>query len=143
MKKEDQSYLYLILFHVAIGVLVYVLPFTAKLYGYSIFIFGVYYVIKTQNKNNEALMAAAYVAGSEVLLRMTGGNTLYEISKYGVMVFILIGMYYSGFSKGATPYWIFLLLLVPSVILSTFVLNFDTDIRKPSLLIFRGLSVWV
>lgn len=130
MKKEDQSYLYLILFHVMVGVLGFLVPFTAKIYGYSIFIFGVYYIIKKQNRNNEALIAAAYVVGSEVFLRMTGGNPLYEISKYGVMVFILIGMYYSGFSKGAVPYWVFLLLLVPSVIISTFTLNFDTDIRK-------------
>jgi hypothetical protein len=130
MKKEDQSYLYIILFHVFIGFLVYVLPFTSKIYGYSIFIFGLYYIIKKQNKNNESLIAAAYVVGSEVFLRMTDGNPLYEISKYGVMVFILIGMYYRGFSKGAAPYWIFLLLLVPSVIISTFSLNFDTDIRK-------------
>lgn len=130
MKKEDQSYLYLILFHVVVGALGFLLPFTAKIYGYSIFIFGVYYIIKKQNRNNEALIAAAYVVGSEVFLRMTGGNPVYEISKYGVMVFILIGMYYSGFSKGALPYWIFLLLLVPSVIISTFTLNFDTNIRK-------------
>jgi hypothetical protein len=130
MKKEDQSYLYLIFFHVVVGVLGFLLPFTAKIYGYSIFIFGIYYIIKKQNRNNEALIAAAYVVGSEVFLRMTGGNPLYEISKYGVMVFIFIGMYYSGFSKGAVPYWIFLLLLVPSVIISTFTLNFDTDIRK-------------
>ncbi len=130
MKKEDQSYLYLILFHVVVGVLGFLVPFTAKIYGYSIFIFGIYYIIKKQNRNNEALIAAAYVVGSEVFLRMTGGNPLYEISKYGVMIFIFIGMYYSGFSKGAAPYWIFLLLLVPSVVISTFVLNFDTDIRK-------------
>ena len=130
MKNEDQSYLYLILFHVVIGVLGFLVPFTPKIYGYSIFIFGIYYIIKKQNRNNEALIAAAYVVGSEVFLRMTGGNPLYEISKYGVMIFILIGMYYSGFSKGAAPYWIFLLLLVPSVVISTFVLNFDTDIRK-------------
>jgi hypothetical protein len=130
MKNEDQSYLYLILFHVVVGVLGFLVPFTAKIYGYSIFIFGIYYIIKKQNRNNEALIAAAYVVGSEVFLRMTGGNPLYEISKYGVMVFIFIGMYYSGFSKGAVPYWIFLLLLVPSVIISTFTLNFDTDIRK-------------
>ena len=130
MKNEDQSYLYLILFHVVVGAMGFLLPFTAKIYGYSIFIFGVYYIIKKQNRNNEALIAAAYVVGSEVLLRMTGGNPLYEISKYGVMVFVLIGMYYSGFSKGAVPYWIFLLLLVPSVVISVFVLNFDTDIRK-------------
>jgi hypothetical protein len=130
MKKEDQTYLYLIFFHFVIGVLGYLLPFTTKIYGYFIFIFGAYYIIKKQNKNNEALIAAAYVVGSEVFLRMTGGNPLYEISKYGVMVFILIGMYYRGLSKGAVPYWIFLILLVPSVIISTFSLNFDTDIRK-------------
>jgi hypothetical protein len=130
MKKEDQFYLYLILLHVFIGALAYVLPLTSKIYGYSIFIFGLYYIIKSQNRNNEALIVAAYVVGSEVFLRMTGGNPLYEISKYGVMVFILLGMYYSGFSKGAAPYWIFLLLLVPSVVISTFALNFDSDIRK-------------
>ncbi|UFH47804.1 O-antigen ligase family protein [Flavobacterium galactosidilyticum] len=130
MKKEDQSYLYLILIHLIIGVVVFLLPFTAKIYGYSIFIFGVIYIIKNQNRNNEVLIAAAYVVGSEVFLRMTGGNPLYEISKYGVMSFILMGMYYSGFSKGAVPYWIFLLLLVPGVVMSAFVLNFDTNIRN-------------
>ena len=130
MKKEDLSYLYLILFHVLIGGLGYLLPFTSKIYGYSIFVFWTIYIIKKQNRNNEVLLAAAYIAGSEVFLRMTGGNPLYEISKYGVMVFMLLGMYYSGFSKGAVPYWIFLLLLVPSVVISVFVLNFDTVIRK-------------
>lgn len=130
MKKEEQYYLYLILFHLVIGTLGYLLPFTGKIYGYSIFIFGVYYIIKKQNQNNEALMVAAYVVGSEVFLRMIGGNPLYEISKYAVMFFLFIGMYYSGFSKGAAPYWIFLLLLVPSVVISTFVLDFDTNIRK-------------
>jgi hypothetical protein len=130
MKKEEQTYLYLILFHVFIGVMLYLLPFTAKIYGYSIFILGIYFVIKTQNRNHQALMAAAYITGSEVLMRMTGGNITYEFSKYGVMIFVFIGMFYNGLSKGATPYWIFLLLLVPSVVLSTFVLDFDNNVRK-------------
>lgn len=130
MKKEDILYLNLILFHAGIGFLVYLFPFVSKIYGYAIFILGAYYIIKTQNRNNEALIVAAYVVGSEVFLRMTGGNPLYEISKYGVIFFIFIGMYFSGFSKGATPYWIFLLLLIPSVVISTFVLDFDTDIKN-------------
>ena len=130
MKKEDQSYLYLILFHVLVGALGYVFPFASKIYGYCIFVFGLYFIIKNKNRNNEALIAAAYIVGSEVFLRMTDGNPLYEISKYGVIVFILIGMYFSGFSKQALPYWIFLLLLVPSIIISTYALNFDTNIRK-------------
>jgi hypothetical protein len=130
MKKEDQSYLFLILFHVVLGAMVYAVPFISKIYGYFIFIFGIYYVIKSQNRNNEALVAAAYIVGSEVFLRMTNGNPLYEISKYGVMVFIFIGMYFRGFSKGAAPYWFFLILLVPSIVISTFALNLGTDIRK-------------
>lgn len=130
MKKEEILYLNLIVFHAIIGFLVFLFPFISKIYGYSIFILGAYFVIKKQNKNNEALMAAAYVVGSEVFLRMTGGNPLYEISKYGVMFFIFIGMYFSGFSKNAIPYWLFLLLLIPGVIMSTFVLNFETDIKN-------------
>lgn len=129
MKKEELLYLYLVLFHVGIGMALFLVPFAPKLYGYSIFILGAYYIIKTQNKNNEALMAAAYVVGSEVLLRMTGGNITYEFSKYGVMILIFMGAYFSGFSRSGIPYWLFLLLLVPSVVLSTFVLNFDTNIR--------------
>ena len=130
MKKEDQYYLCLVLFHVLIGALAFYIPLISKIYGYAIFIFGAFYIIRRQNRNNEALIAAAYVVGSEVFLRMTDGNPLYEISKYGVIVFVFIGMYYSGFAKGAAPYWIFLLLLIPSVIISTYTLNFDTDIRK-------------
>jgi hypothetical protein len=130
MTKEEALYLNVILFHVGVGFLIFLFPFVSKIYGYAIFILGPLYIIKKQNKNNEALMAAAYVVGSEVFLRMTGGNPLYEISKYGVMVFIIIGMYFSGFSKGATPYWIFILLLIPGVVLSTFVLNFETNIKN-------------
>jgi hypothetical protein len=130
MKKEDLVYFNLIFFHVVLGFLVYLVPFVAKIYGYAIFIVGIFYVMKKQNKHNEALIVAAYVVGSEVFLRMTHGNPLYEISKYGVMVFIFMGMYYSGFSKSATPYWLFLLLLVPSVVLTTFVLNFETNMKN-------------
>lgn len=130
MTKDESLYLNLILFHVGVGFLVFLFPFVSKIYGYAIFILGPLYIIKKQNKNNEALMAAAYVVGSEVFLRMTGGNPLYEISKYGVMVFIFIGMYYSGFSKNAIPYWIFILLLIPGVVLSSFVLNFGTNVKN-------------
>ena len=130
MTKDETLYLNLILFHVGLGLLVFLFPFVSKIYGYAIFILGPLYIIKKQNNNNEALMAAAYVVGSEVFLRMTGGNPLYEISKYGVMFFIFIGMYFSGFSRNATPYWVFIMLLIPGVVLSTFVLNFDTDVKN-------------
>lgn len=129
MKREELYYFYLILFHIGIGFVIFLFPILAKAYGFSILFLGTYFIIKKQNKNQEVLLVAAYLVGSEVFLRMTGGTISYEFSKYGVMIFLFMGMYYSGFSKTAVPYWIFLLLLVPGLIISTFVLNFDTNIR--------------
>jgi hypothetical protein len=130
MKKEDRSYLFLIVLHVVIGMLIFMLPFVAKIYGFAIFVVGAYYIIKTQNVNNECLKVAAYVVGSEIILRMTGGNISYEFSKYEVIIFLFLGMYFKGFSRSAFPYWIFLLLLIPGVIMATFVLNFNSDINN-------------
>ncbi len=130
MKKEDLVYLYNILIHIGIGLIGFVIPFSTKIYGFAILLYGIYYVVKNQNKNHEALIAAAYIVGSEVFLRMTGGVILYEISKYAVMLFIVMGAVYSGFSRNAVPYWLFLILLVPGIILAISNLNFTTNIRK-------------
>lgn len=130
MKKEELSYIYLLLFHAFIGLLVFVFPFVSKIYTLAIFIFGVYYIVKSKNKNNEVLVMSAYVISVEVLLRMTGGMLLNEFGKYSILIFMFLGMIYSGFSKNASLYWIFLLLLVPGVILSVTTFNFETDIRK-------------
>jgi O-antigen ligase len=129
MDKNEKNYIGLILLHVAIGVFIYLIPIFSKLYGFSILLLGLYYVVKTRNRNNEVLFVAAYIVGSEVFLRMTGGNILYEFSKYGVMLFLVIGMYYSGFSKNAIPFWVYLLLLLPGVIVATETLNLQSDLR--------------
>lgn len=73
---------------------------------------------------------SAYVITVEVFLRMTNGAILNEFGKYAVILFMFIGIIYSGFSNRAFIYWIFFILLIPSVILSVFSLNMDTDIRK-------------
>ena len=131
MEFKDKNYLFLILLHALIGVLVYSIPGFSKLYGYTILFVSLYFIIKTKNRNNEVLYAAAYIVGSEVFLRMTNGNISHEFSKYGVMLFLSMGMFYSGFSKNAIPYWIYLILLVPGVIIATDTLNLTTiDIRK-------------
>jgi hypothetical protein len=125
MKKEEQSYIYLILYHAFLGVVVFALPFLSKLYTLAIFSFGVYYIVKSRNRNNEALIMSAYVVGIEVLLRMTDGMLLNEFGKYSILSFMFLGMVYSGFSKNAWMYWGFLLLLVPGIIVSTLSFTFD------------------
>ncbi|MEO0045057.1 MAG: hypothetical protein RL705_248 [Bacteroidota bacterium] len=126
---KEKKYILLVLTHILIGFIIYNYPQFSKIYGISILVFGVYYVIKTSNQGNEVLFVAAYLVGSEVFLRMTGGNILYEFSKYGIMMFMLLGMYYSGFSKNAIPFWIYLLLLFPGIMVATETLNLKSDLR--------------
>ena len=131
MANRDKNYLVLILIHILIGLAIYGLPVLAKFYSVGMILFGLFFVIRNRNRNNEVLYAAAYVVGSEVFLRMTSGNINYEFAKYSVIVFCFIGFFYSGFSKNALPYWIFLLLLVPSIIIATEVLSLaNQNIRK-------------
>lgn len=91
---------------------------------------GAYITFQNQNRNHEVLYVCGYLVGSEVFLRMTQGNLIYEFSKYGVMAFIFFGMYFKGFSKNAVPYWLFLLLLVPGIILGSYNLNYDSDLAR-------------
>lgn len=119
MFQSKLSYIQLITFHVLLGLVIYYIPFLAKIYAYLIVLVGFYYVIKTQNKNNEVLYVAAYIVGIEVFLRMTKSSPNYEFSKYVVLTFMLVGMYFKGLSKSAIPYWIFLILLIPGIIVAT------------------------
>lgn len=130
MRKEDLSYVYLLLIHAFIGMLLYVLPIISPVYTLLLFTFGFYYISKNKNKNNEALIMSAYVVSVEVILRMTGGGIFNEFGKYAVIVYMFLGMIYSGFSRNSLLYWFFLILLIPAIIVSFFSLNFQTDIRK-------------
>ena len=70
---QQYRYISLLLLHAGIGLLVFLFPFLSKIYSLALFGFGLYYLLQTQNRNNEALMLSAYVIGAEVLLRMTDG----------------------------------------------------------------------
>lgn len=130
MKKEDLFYIYLLLIHALVGGLLYVLPIISIVYTLTLFGFGFYYIFKNKNKNNEALVMSAYVVSVEVLLRMTGGGIFNEFGKYTIIIYMFLGMIYSGFSRYSIIYWFFLILLIPAIIVSSFSLSFETDIRK-------------
>lgn len=130
MKNSQLTYFNLIIVHIIIGFVIYLLPFLAKLYTVFVLVFGVMYMLRTKNKNNEALLICGYVVGVEVFLRMTEGNPIHELSKYLVIVFLFFGMIYKGFSKNSYIYIVFLLLLIPGIIIGANELSFDTNVRK-------------
>ncbi len=124
------NYFFLLGFHAFLGVLLYFVPILATPISLAIFALGLLYIFKNQNRNNEILTVCAYLVGGEVLFRMTGGNLLNEITKYQVLVVCLLGFFYSGFSRNAIAYWLYILLLIPAVVVSITSLNIDTNIRK-------------
>lgn len=125
-----KNYLLLLLLHFLLGIGVFYFPFLAKIYVYLIIIVGLLFLFNTQNKNNEVLYICSYILGSEVLLRMTDAAPNHEFGKYSIILFMILGMMYSGFSKFATPFWIFLTLLIPSLIIATESISYDVDFKN-------------
>lgn len=130
MKKEEVLYFCLLFFHGFLGLGIFIWPVFSKLYALGILVFGAYYIIKSQNKNNEALLVSAYMVSVEVFLRMTDGAPLNEFGKYSIMFFMFLGMYFSGISKSVWIYFLFLLLLVPGILISAMSFDLETDVRK-------------
>lgn len=112
------------------GAAVYAVPMVAKAFLLLMIPVGLLYITRNRNRNEEALIASAYVVGIEVFFRMTGATFLYEFGKYVVILFIILGFYYSGFSRRAMIYWVFLLLLVPAIVIGTQELSHTADVRK-------------
>ncbi|MPT33596.1 MAG: O-antigen ligase domain-containing protein, partial [Flavobacterium sp.] len=92
--KKQTTYIALLLLHIVIGGVIYVVPLLSVLLTMLTFVSGLIILLKTRNKNNEALYLSAYVVGIEVFLRMTNGMIFNEFGKYTVMIFLLIGMFY-------------------------------------------------
>ena len=76
------------------------------------------------------LLACAYFTGVEILFRMTKGGLAYEASKYLVIVFVLIGMFYKGVSGKGYAYFIYLVLLVPAIVVASVTLTLDAKFRS-------------
>jgi O-antigen ligase len=125
---KNKYYLQLLAYHFLLGLFLFLVPSFSKIYRVLVILVGFYIVVKNRNRNSEVLIVSGYIIGIEVLIRMTGGIIFYELSKYSVLFFLILGIYYSGFSKNAIPYWIYILLLLPGVIIATETLNLQSDI---------------
>lgn len=138
MKTKQPPYLLVLGLHVLLAFVIYTIPFLSKVYGVLIPFFGTILLINTKNRNNEALLVAAYVISSEVLLRMTGGNIAHELAKYEVIYFLLLGMFFSGTSKNSIIYLVFILLLLPGIYIGANVLSYEVNVRKAILFNILG-----
>ncbi len=130
LKVRGLDYLQLIILHMAIGFAIYLYQPLGTFYFLGSIAAFCIWIFKSGNRQNQAIVAAAYMMGGEVFFRMTSNSIPYEAGKYCVIGFVLLGLFYSGTSRKSAPYWLYLLILIPGVIYSAVTLDFDTDIRK-------------
>lgn len=124
------TYIQLLAIHVLFAFMVYFFGFTAKFLLLAIVVYFLIKILSSNNKNDEVLIAAAYMTGIEVFARMTGGAISYDFAKYSVMGFLVIGMFYRGFKTSSWPYVIYLTFLVPGILFSAINLNYETNLVK-------------
>ncbi|MUP44149.1 O-antigen ligase domain-containing protein [Gramella sp. BOM4] len=127
---NNQFYLKMLLLHCGYGFIIYLFPGLAKIILLGIMASFTFVIIDRKNKGNEALMAAAYIAGGEVFFRQTSAVFFYETGKYAVIIFLVIGMFFKGASSKTVPFWIYLLILFPGVVMVTFTMSYDFEFRK-------------
>ncbi len=134
MQKSNTSpnlqYLKLLMIHVGIAFAIYLFRPISSVILLIVLTYFTFIIIQNENRNNEALMAAAYIAGAEVFFRMTGGMVFYETGKYMVIIFLIIGMFFKGASSKTIPYWSYLLILVPGIIVASISLEYESEFRK-------------
>ena len=130
MGKFKNTYLVIVALHMLIGFGIYLFRPLAQLYFLSSVAFFLYWIIRDSNRNNEALIAAAYITGGEVLFRMTGAAFAHELGKYGVIGFLLLGLFFNGTSRKSGVYWLYLLLLIPGIVYSGLNFGYEANFRK-------------
>jgi O-antigen ligase len=110
---------------------IYLFEGLSKLYFIGVLVFFMLRIIgsKRQDRFFNVLVACAYIVGADVFLRMTNGNFLYEISKYLLIFFAVIGMLFEGFKIKAMPYLVYILLLVPGIFIAGATASYTTSLR--------------
>ncbi|NQX84796.1 MAG: O-antigen ligase family protein [Flavobacteriaceae bacterium] len=138
--KSNKLYIILILLQIVLGAVVYLAPVASKLIFLSAVI---YFLIKiftapSSKMGLHILFASAYFVGAETFFRMTGGSFLYESSKYLVIIFMFIGVVFRGISTRAYPYFIYIILLLPSIVVAAVVLDYDLNFRTSVTFVLSG-----
>jgi len=124
------EYIQLLLIHIGIAFAIYLYRPISPIILFGVLAYFTFLIVQNENRNNEALMAAAYIAGAEVFFRATDGMVFYETGKYMVIIFLVIGMFFKGTSSKTTPFWFYLLILVPGIIVASITISYEADFRN-------------
>jgi len=120
--------LFLLVLHLAIGFIVFAIPFSSKLINILLIGGSFLYVFSAKNKTFAILLACAYLSTGDVFFRMTNGFILYESRKYLLIVFVFIGLFYEFSKSKGYIYILYIFLLLFTIIITEY--DLEEEIRK-------------
>lgn len=138
---SDDKYIGAVFSHIGVGVLFFLFDEAlSKILFLALVIYFLGRIVFSSDalKVQEVLLACAYFTGAEVLFRMTKGGISYEASKYLVIIFMLLGMFLKGISGKGYPYFLYLILLVPSIIVSSVTISYTANFRTGVAFVLSG-----
>lgn len=126
--------------HLFVGAGVYFIPLFSNIYFTitALFFIGKIIFVPNSDKTMWVLFGCAYIAAAESFFRMTGGGLFYEFSKYYIILLVLMGMFFNGVSGKGYPYFLYLILLLPSVLVASMTLGYDLNFRKSIAFVLSG-----
>lgn len=101
-------------------------------------IYFTYRIVTGSNKQQQVLLACAYISSAEIFFRMTKAYVFWETGKYAIIFYCLLGMTYLGFKRDSAPYILYFLFLLPAIAVSYGQLTYDIDFRKSVLFNLSG-----
>ena len=101
-----------ILLHLALGFVIYYVPFSSKLISFLVVFVSIFLILISKDKVLAVLIACAYVATSDVFFRMTGGLFFYELHKYLLIVLVIIGFLFDQVKVKGQVYLFYVALLL-------------------------------
>ncbi|MGJ5640622.1 O-antigen ligase family protein [Formosa sp. S-31] len=136
----NDLYVALVVLHLVLGGCIYGIPGFSKLYFTVVCFYFIFKIIVAPQADKVmwVLFGCAYLSAAESLFRMTGGGLFYEFSKYYIILLVLLGMFYTGVSGKSYPYFIYLILLLPSVLVASINLGFDLNFRTSVAFVLSG-----
>jgi hypothetical protein len=130
----------MLLVHIAGGLAMRELPVLATVHALLTVVVSLAVVIRG-TRVADAICAVAYIAGSEVLWRMTQATVPWEYAKYAVALVAFAGLARRGFKGTAFLPVLYFLLLVPSCLITLETLAWNDARRQISLYLAGPLAL--
>ena len=118
--KNQSKELKLIILHVLIGLLVFSFRPSATIVNLLMIAVLMLFIFKAKNKTYAVLASCAYVAASDVFFRMTKGLVFYELHKYLLIVFTIIGLLFELSKTKGGIYLVYIFLLLIGIVFTEY-----------------------